>query len=37
VPEKMHKLAERSVLAHLEKLIQDGQVSEKDNHYQLIG
>lgn len=37
VPEKMHKLAERSVLAHLEKLIQDGRISEKDGHYKRVG
>lgn len=37
VPEKMHKLAERSVLAHLEKLIQSGQVVEQLGHYKLVG
>jgi glyoxylase-like metal-dependent hydrolase (beta-lactamase superfamily II)/8-oxo-dGTP pyrophosphatase MutT (NUDIX family) len=36
VPEKMHKLAERSVFAHLEKLISDGQVVEVNGHYKTL-
>ncbi len=36
VPEKMHKLAERSVLAHLEKLIQDGRVLAEQGHYKAL-
>jgi glyoxylase-like metal-dependent hydrolase (beta-lactamase superfamily II)/8-oxo-dGTP pyrophosphatase MutT (NUDIX family) len=35
VPEKMHKLAERSVLAHLEKLLAEGRVSMREDIYQL--
>ncbi len=34
VPPKLHNLAERAVLAHLEKLQQDGLVSEKNGHWQ---
>ncbi|MBI4851713.1 MAG: MBL fold metallo-hydrolase [Acidobacteria bacterium] len=36
VPEKMHKLAERSVLAHLEKLTLDGRVSLEQGHYKAL-
>lgn len=36
VPEKMHKLAERSVLAHLEKLIQDGRVLAENGNYKAL-
>jgi glyoxylase-like metal-dependent hydrolase (beta-lactamase superfamily II)/8-oxo-dGTP pyrophosphatase MutT (NUDIX family) len=35
VPEKMHKLAERSVLAHLEKLIAEDRVQQVANGYTL--
>lgn len=37
VPEKMHQLAARSVLAHLEKLVEEGQVVEREGRYQTIG
>jgi endoribonuclease LACTB2 len=36
VPEKLHKLAERSVLAHLEKLIAENRVQQLANGYQLV-
>src|SRR5687767_15366979 len=37
VPEKMHQLAARSVLAHLEKLVEEGQIEEREGRYQVIG
>lgn len=35
VPEKMHKLAERSVLAHIEKLMREERITERESTYHL--
>ncbi|MBO0798288.1 MAG: MBL fold metallo-hydrolase, partial [Blastocatellia bacterium] len=36
VPEAMHKLAEMSVLAHLEKLVGDGRVISRGDEFELV-
>jgi endoribonuclease LACTB2 len=36
VPQKMHQLAERSVLAHLEKLVSEGRVKEQEGRYSVV-